>query len=223
VKPEAYEFIPFTAVVPATPSVGAGSLVWDEIVQRETLRIAGVASDVFAIEPARREAEQRLRECRRRLESGDRYALLELLDDNAAFILVDWVRETLLRLLKGGLPLRHRGRIRGKHLVEPRIVGCLVGCLVTSGEVPNREEAFRYLADKGLASYHTIRGLYYRGHRDSRFSAVYFEYPEGKFQVPAPAAEALLRRTRMLEAGSRLEYHGEDPQRDRCNLTMTAR
>ena len=49
-KPRAYEFIPWTAVVPATPSVDAGSLNWDEITQRETLRITGVATEVFTIE-----------------------------------------------------------------------------------------------------------------------------------------------------------------------------
>ncbi len=221
-KPRAYEFIPWTAVVPATPSVDAGSLNWDEITQRETLRITGVATEVFTIEAARREAEERLRACRARLASGDRYAFIELLDDNAAFILVDWVRETLLRLLKGGLPLRRRGRIHGKHLVDPRIIGCLVECLVTSGEVPSREEAFRYLADKGLASYHTVRGLYYRGRRDSRFRAVYFEYPERGFQVPALAAEAFLARTRMLEAGGRLSYRGEDPERGYHSVTVAA-
>jgi hypothetical protein len=39
--------------------------------------------------------------------------MMSEMDDNPAFILVDWVRETYLRLLKGGLPLRRPGRIRG--------------------------------------------------------------------------------------------------------------
>ncbi len=56
--------------------------------------------------------------------------------------------------------MRPRGRIRDKHLVDPWILAALVDRLVGSAEVSSREEAFRYLAEKGFASQHTIRTLY---------------------------------------------------------------
>jgi len=103
---------------------------------------------------------------------------------------------------KGGLPLRRPGRTRGKHMVNPLVIRALVDCLVERQEVPNREQAFHYLADKGLASYYTVRSFYYRGRQDSRFQPVYFEFPERSVRVPASIAEPFLARVRMLEAGS---------------------
>jgi hypothetical protein len=127
VKPTAYEFIPWTAMSPAQPVVASGPLEWDEILREETLQIGGVVTEFFSTEAARREAERMLGACRERLRRGNRYAIIELLDDNPAFILVEWVRKALLRLMQGGLPLRRRGRIRGKYVVHPLIVAALVG------------------------------------------------------------------------------------------------
>ena len=221
-KPSTYEFIPWRAVVPATPVLAPGPLDWDDLVRRETLQITGVATDFFTTAAAQRDANRMLHACREQIRRGNRYALIELLDDNPAFILVDWVRETYLRLLKGGLSLRRPGRIRGKHLVNPLVIGAVVDCLVERHEVPNREEAFHYLSGKGLASYHTVRSFYYRGRQDSRFQPVYVEFPERRVRVPASIAEPFLARVRMLEAGSRLHYRGEDPQRGRVDVTFSA-
>jgi len=54
-------------------------------------------------------------------------------------------------------------------MVNPLVIRALVDCLVERQEVPNREQAFHYLADKGLASYYTVRSFYYRGRQDSRW------------------------------------------------------
>jgi hypothetical protein len=107
-------------------------------VQRETLQITGLATDFFTTAAAQRQADRMLRACREQVRRGNRYALTELLDDNPAFILVEWVHEMYMRLLKGGLPLRRPGRTRGKHMVNPLVIRALVDCLVERQEVPNR-------------------------------------------------------------------------------------
>jgi len=221
-KPRTYECIPWRVTIPATPVPAAGLIDWDALVQRETLQITGLATDFFTTAAAQREADRMLRACREQVRRGNRYALTELLDDNPAFILVEWVRETYLRLLKGGLPLRRPGRTRGKHMVNPLVIRALVDCLVERQEVPNREQAFHYLADKGLASYYAVRSFYYRGRQDSHFQPVYFEFPERSVRVPASIAEPFLARVRILEAGSRLQYRGKDPRRGRVDATFAA-
>lgn len=221
-KPRAYEVTPWKAIVPAQPVVDFGRLDWDQILREQTVVVTGTATDFFTTEAAQREAARMLRACYDRLRGGERYALTELLDDNPAFILVAWVREALLRWLELGVPLRRRGRIRGEHLVEPLIIGALADCLVAQGEVPSLEQAFHYLADKGLASYYTIKALYYRRRHDSRYRPVYFEFPERRFQVSAEVGERYLARVRMLDAGDRVTYSGQDPARGRVETTFVA-
>jgi hypothetical protein len=223
-KPKVYEFTPTVTVVPAQPILASRPLDWDEILQKETVWTEGVQTECLTTDGARREADRMLRACRERLRRGDRYALIELLDDNPAFIEVQWVREALFRLLEGGLPLRRRGRIRGKHVRSPHIIRALVELLVARrDDVRNHEEAFRYLEDKGMASKHTIRRLYYQGRQDSRFRPVQFEYPERSFRVPAAEAERFLRRGRILGEGERLTYRGQDPKRGEVELIFEAK
>lgn len=221
-KPKAYEFTPTVTVVPAQPILASRPLDWNEILQKETVWTEGVQTQCLTTESARREADRMLRACRERLRRGDRYALTEVLDDNPAFIEVEWVREALLRLLEGGLPLRRRGRIRGKHFRSPHIIRALVECLVTRGDVPSSEEAFCYLEDKGFASKHTIRRLFYQGRQDSRFRPVQFEYPERSFRLTAEEAEPWLRRVRILGEGERLVYRGQDPTLGEVELIFEA-
>jgi hypothetical protein len=221
-KPRAYEVIPWKAIVPAQPVVDCTRLDWDQILRAQTVVITGTATDFFTTEAAQREAARMLRACQDRLRRGERYALIELLDDNPAFILVALVREALLRWLELGVPLRRRGRIRGAHLVEPLIIGALADGLVAQGEVPNLEQAFHYLADKGLASYHTLKALYYQRRHDSRYRPLYFEFPERRFEVSVEVAERYLARVRMLEAGDRVSYRGQDAAHGRIETTFVA-
>src|SRR5439155_19030796 len=111
-----------------------------------TVRITGLNSIPFEIETARREAQGLLRRCREELRRGNRFAITELLDTNPAFIAVPWVAHELLRLQRGGLPLRRRGRVRGVYRFHPLVVAGLVRHLISRGDAPNVERALQQLA-----------------------------------------------------------------------------
>src|SRR3989442_10599166 len=146
-KPDAYEFTPARLIVPAEPHVANERLDAVAIRSSGDLQIDGVTSVPCETRAAEREAQEMLARCREQLRRGNRYALIELLDANPWFIADPWVAEQLLRLRQGGLPLRRRGRVRGRYRFHPLVVAGLVRYLMERGEATTIEQAFGRLAE----------------------------------------------------------------------------
>ncbi len=127
-KPKRYEIIPFRMVLSGIPIPADGALPDGPSEESDAcqwpaeLPITGVFTRPTCPERARQQAEELLRHCRERLRRRDRSAIPELLDLNPEFISVRWVREELLRLLEGGLPLRKLGRPWGRYKRNPLFV-----------------------------------------------------------------------------------------------------
>ena len=62
------------------------------------------------------------------------------MDFHPEFMCVSWVREELLKLIEGGLPLRRRERPRGRYTMHPLVVAGLVEHMIATGQVPDREQ-----------------------------------------------------------------------------------
>src|SRR5437763_1504240 len=120
--PANYDWVPFRAILPAVPTLEDRPLDVEEIDARGEISIVGLTTGPFTTEAARREADVMLSRCREDVRRGKRYAITELLDANPAFIAVPWVAEQLLRLQRGGLPLRRRGRVRGAYRFHPLVL-----------------------------------------------------------------------------------------------------
>src|SRR5215831_10780270 len=147
-KPRGYELTPFRLFAPGTP-IPAGTALPDAPPDERDIPdwpaempIVGLGRQEISFERARKEANALLERARRRLERGDRYALLELLDDNPEFIAVAWVRKELGRLVEAGLPLRKPGRPRSRYRVSPLMVTGLVEYLIAAKKAKNPEQAF---------------------------------------------------------------------------------
>ncbi len=220
-NPEAYEFTPARLIVPAEPHVATERLDAVEIRSSGELQTDGVATVPCETRAAQREAQEMLARCREQLRCGNRYALIELLDANPWFIAVPWVAEELLRLQRGGLPLRRRGRVRGRYQFHPLVVAGLVKYLIERREAANVEQALWRLHEMGLLSYATAKDLYYRARCDDRFKPIMLTWPKLAERVPAEVAEAFLRRVEVLGPDKPLTRSWEDPERGRVDLTMT--
>ncbi len=210
-KPTRYKITPIRLVIPGVPVLAEGPLNVDEIRTAHTIRITGVATGFFNTEAARREAEQLLGDCQARFSRGDRSALIELLDANPAFIAVEWVRETYERLRKAGVPLRRRGRIRGKHEFHPLVVMGLVRRLIESGAARHVDDAFRQLEALKILEYGTAKDLYYRGEAQDRFRPILLEFREGERIVPAAEVDPVLARAVTPGPGQRLQWATQHP------------
>lgn len=204
-----YELIPFRMVVPGISVPADGALPdaapedRDECCWPPEFPIVGIWARPTCPERARRQAEELLRHCRHRLRSGDREAVLDLLDLNPEFICVPWVRDELLRSIEGGLPLRRRGRPRGRYKMHPLVVVGLVEHLIGTGQVPNREQAFLKLYELRVIGYESARECYYRGLREKRFEAVLMEFPELRRVIAEEEASALLQAAELVRPGKR--------------------
>ncbi len=215
-----YEVTPFRAVIPAVPILEPKSRPVEELRRDHTIHITGAVTNLCTAEAARREAEAMLADCQARFRAGDRHALIDLLDANPAFIAVPWVRETLGRLLKARLPLRRRGRIRGKHEFHPLVVVGLVNHLIAMGEAKNPEQALSLLEEIRVLNYGTAKDLYYRGVREDRFKPILIEFPELTCHLPAHVVEPVLARAEVLGPGKQVQRKGWDPQRGEVELTF---
>jgi hypothetical protein len=215
-----YDWVPFRIIVPAEPTLEDRPLDPVQIGARGEIPITGLTTVPFTTEAAIREADDMLRRCRESLRRGNRYALAELLDANPAFIAVPWVAEQLLRLRRGGLPLRRRGRVRGAYRFHPLVVAGLVRHLIARGETPNPDRAFHHLATLGLMPYETAKDLYYRARRNDRFKAILMEFPGRSVRRSAPETAALLNGVRVLQPGGRATWTADDPVVGASDITI---
>jgi len=206
VKSGTYELIPFKMYLPAIPRVADGSLPVDQIRMNQGIPVAGGRIEACTIEGASREAAELLEACKARVAHGENRALTELLNANPAFIADRWVRETLGQLIENGVPLRRRGRIRGKHHFHPLIVVGLVEYLLDKKAVKSINQAFRRLDELKILAFHAAKELYYRTRREERFRPILLQFPEQARLASREELAALFPRgVEVLEAGSSIQ------------------
>lgn len=215
-----YDWVPFRIVVPAEPTLEDRPFEPRQIGERGEITITGLTSVPFTTDDAKREADVMLRRCRENLRRGNRFAITELLDANPAFIAVPWVAEQLLRLQRGGLPLRRKGRVRGVYRFHPLVVAGLVKHLIARGEAPNPDRALQRLATLGLMTYDTAKDLYYRARRNDRFKAILMEFPEGTVRRSAVETATLLKGVPVLQPGERVSWTAGDQAVGQADITI---
>jgi hypothetical protein len=185
----------------------------------EALAISGVSTLPTSGDRAKREAEALLRQCQERVAAGRAGAILDLLDINPAFIQNAWVRETYVRLSEQGLLRRRRGRPIGRDKVCPMVVVGLVGHLIATGRVKNREQALGRLEELGLMTYVAAKDSFYRAWREPRFRPIYLEFPELEREMTAAEVE-YLQRAEMVESGQTINRTFDDPQVGRVEFSI---
>jgi hypothetical protein len=183
----------------------------------ETLAISGVSSLPTSVDRAKREAEALLRQCQEHVAAGRAGAILDLLDMNPEFIQHAWVRETYIRLSAEGRLRRAPGRPIGRDKVCPMVVVGLVGHLIHTGRVKNREQAFGKLEELGLMTYAAAKDSFYRGRREPRFKAIYLEFPELEREMTTEEM-AYFQRAEMVEPGRTIKRTFEDPRLGRVEF-----
>ncbi|MEX2223217.1 MAG: hypothetical protein WEG40_15600 [Candidatus Rokuibacteriota bacterium] len=221
-KSRVYEMTPIRVSLSAIPDLGDSALPVDQIRTSQEFPIAGARTLPCTTEGATREAAEMLEACKARVAGGDRWALTELLDANPAFIADSWVRYTLGRFIEQGVPLRRRGRIRGKYHFHPLIVVGLVEYLLKKGVVPSVDQAFHRLEELRILAYDAAKELYYRTRREDRFRPIVLEFPELARRVSAEELAALFPYVEMLDAGSRITRQFRDPERGDVEVAFQA-
>ena len=227
-KPKRYELIPFRMVIPGIPLVADSALprVPSEEDKRfhipEEIPIRGLSTVECCADRAKREADELLRRCRQELRRGNRSAILDLLDLNPEFMCVRWVREELLRLLQGGLPLRKRGRPKGRYKLHPLVVVGLVEHLITTGRAANREQAFGKLEELQVLSYECAKDAFYQVIGEKRFRPVLVEFPELAREVSAEEEAAWRERVDVLGPGREITRTWTDPKLGTVEMTFKA-
>jgi fatty acid-binding protein DegV len=147
-----YEVTPIRIVLPAVGTLEAKPRPLSEVRDEQVIHITGARTFSTTLSDAQREAQAMLAETRARVEGGHPEAILELLDANAAFIAVRWVRETLWKLSREGRLRRRRGRVTGRHRYSPLVVA-LVDHLIQMGDAANAEQAFGVLEQVEILKY----------------------------------------------------------------------
>jgi hypothetical protein len=221
-SPKTYEVTPFRAIVPAMPVQGPSGVDADEL-RAGQFKMTGVESVETSLDGARRNTERLLRDWRARSRARDRYALIALLDDNPELMLVEEVRAELIELIRGGLPLRRRGRRRNRYRMHPLVVVGIVRQLVHSKVVPNTEQAFWWLNDKDVLPYETARRLFYRSAREERLRPLLVEFPELSERLPSSVVEPVLRAAEVLTPRRPILRRWNDPVRGETELSINAR
>ncbi len=216
---------PFRICLPGIPQPAEGAVPTaertdGEVQMPETLDISGVSTLPTSPDRARREAEALLRQCQERVAAGHAGAILDLLDTNPEFIRHAWVRATYIRLSEEGRLRRARGRPTGRDQVCPMVVVGLVGHLIDTKRVKNREQAFWKLQDLGLMTYAAAKDSFYRGWREPRFKAIYLEFPELEREMTAEEM-AYFQRAEMVEPGRTIKRAFDDPQLGRVEFGLT--
>jgi hypothetical protein len=221
-KSRIYEMTPIRVFLPAIPDLGDSALPVDQIRTGQEFPITGARTLPCTTEGATREAAEMLEACKARVNRGESWALTELLDANPAFIADGWVRHTLGQFIEQGIPLRRRGRIRGKYQFHPLIVVGLVEYLLNKGVAGSIDQAFHRLEELRILAYDAAKELYYRTRREDRFRPIVLELPELARRVSAEELAALFPYVEMLEAGSRVTRTFNDPVRGDVELTFQA-
>jgi hypothetical protein len=215
-------------VIPGIPIVGEGVLPKappekEAFACPREIPVLGISTLSSQPNRAIREAEVLLRECWHRHRRGDRSAILELLDFNPFFISVRWVREELVRLLEGGLPLRRQGLPRGRYEMHPLLVVGLVEHLIATGRAANREQAFGKLEELRVLPYGSAKDGYYRGLREKRFRSIVLAFPELAQEISAEESAAQLSRGEVLQAGREITRTWEHPRLGTVKMVLRGR
>lgn len=213
---------PIRVCLPAIPSLGDGPLLVDQIRTGQEFPIAGARTLPCTTEGARREAAEMLEACKARVQHNESWALTELLDANPAFIADGWVRRTLGQFIEQRVPLRRRGRIRGKYQFHPLIVVGLVEYLLNKGGAGSIDQAFHRLEELRILAYDAAKELYYRTRQEDRFRPIVLEFPELARRVSAEELAALFPYVEMLDAESRVTRTFHDPVRGEVELAFQA-
>ncbi len=228
-KSRRYEIIPFRMVLSGIPIPADGALPDGPSEESDAcqwpaeLPITGVFTRPTCPERARQQAEELLGHCQERLRRGDRSAIPELLDLNPEFISVRWVREELVRLLEGGLPLRKRGRPWGRYKVHPLVMVGLVEHLIVTRRAKNPEQAFGRLEELGMLSYDSAKECFYRGLREKRFEPVLMEFPELRQVISEEEAARLFGTAEIVQPGKKSVRRWEDPRLGTVELVIEGR
>ena len=217
-----YEVTPIRIVLPAVGTLEAKPRPLSEVRDKQVIHITGARTFSTTLSDAQREAQVMLAETRGRVEGGHPEAILELLDANAAFIAVRWVRETLWKLSREGRLRRRRGRVTGRHRYSPLVVVALVNHLIQMGDAANAEQAFGVLEQVEILKYGTAKDLYYRGVREDRFRPVLLEFEELASYVSEDALRPLLDRAEVLEAGKTIRRTVNDPELGEVEIDFAA-
>ncbi len=228
-KPRRYEITPFRMVLSGIPIPADGALPGGPSEESDAcqwpaeLPITGVFTRPTCAERARQQAEELLRHCRDRQRRGDRSAIPELLDLNPEFISVRWVREELVRLLEGRLPLRKRGRPWGRYKMHPLFVVGLVEHLMATKRAKNPEQAFGRLEELGMLSYDSAKECFYRGLREKRFEPILMEFPELRQVISDVEAARLFGAAEIVQPGKKSRRTWEDPRLGTVELVIEGR
>src|SRR5262249_52888737 len=148
--------------------------------------------------------------------------LTELLDANPAFIADGWVRRTFGQFVEQGVPLRRRGRVRGRYYFHPLTVVGLVEYLLEKGEIKSIDRALHHLEDLRILAYGTAKELYYRRQQQDRFKPILLKFPELPRRVSAEELAALFPQVEMLQPGHPIVRKFQDPERGEVELTFQA-
>jgi len=222
VKPRTYEMTPYRMSLPLIPRLSDDPLPVDQLRMGGDFSIAGARTLQCTAERAEREAEEMLKICRARLSRGERWALTELLDANPAFIADGWVRRTFGQFIEQGVPLRRRGRVRGKYHFHPLVVVGLVEYLLEKGVVKSIDRAFRHLEELRVLAYDAAKELFYRTRQEDRFKPILLRFPELARRVSAQELAALFPQVEMLEPGSPVVRRFRDPERGEMEVVFRA-
>lgn len=214
--------MPSSMFLPAIPRLGDNPLPVDQIRMGGGFSIAGARTLQCTAEGAEREAEEMLKVCQARVNRGERWALMELLDANPAFIADGWVRRTFGHFIEQGVPLRRRGRVRGKYHFHPLVVVGLVEYLLEKGAAKSIDQAFRRLEELRILAYDAAKELYYRTRREDRFKPILLKFPELARRVSAEELAVLFPRIEMVEPGSPVVRMFRDTQRSEEEFTFQA-
>ena len=217
-----YEVTPIRIVLPAVPTLEAKPRPLSGVRDVEVIHITGATTISTTLSDAQREAQAMLAETRTRVERGYPEAILELLDANAAFIAVRWVRETLWKLSHEGRLRRRRGRVTGRHRYSPLVVVALVNHLIQMGDAANAEQAFGVLEQVEILKYGTAKDLYYRGVREDCCKPILLEFEELASCVSEDAFRSLLNPAERLEAGKTITRKFSDPELGEVEIEFKA-
>ena len=213
---------PYRMSLPLIPRLSDDPLPVDQLRMGGDFSIAGARTLQCTAERAEREAGEMLKICRARLSRGERWALTELLDANPAFIADGWVRRTFGQFIEQGVPLRRRGRVRGKYHFHPLVVVGLEEYLLEKGVVKSIDRAFRHLEELRVLAYDAAKELFYRTRQEDRFKPILLRFPELARRVSAQELAALFPQVEMLEPGSPVVRRFRDPERGEMEVVFRA-
>ncbi len=188
-KLNCYEVTPATVALPLIPSLtsdtNASRLVANGMYSHDvqTSRLDSIGQ----------ETERRLNECKEHCRRGNYRDLLRLIEKNPAFMLNEWVAEKYFALTRTGYIERIRGRRFGSGRYHQLELLGLVEWMIRSGQVQNKERAFRYLHELGFCGYDTAKKVYYDAFNNWCIRCLLFEQRGRRREISSREYEDLLK------------------------------